>query len=121
MWSHEIHESHSAWRNGGGANRIPLPVANVRDIDNRVSSDSGGGPSGWILRVVQEWQSKSEARGVLAAIATSDETVSVAVGQAGAHTDIRGVRVDDAFDVQYHEDVRCGWDSDPPRPRGSGR
>lgn len=52
-----------------------------------------------ILKVVQQWQSETQARGVLAAVATPDETVSVAVGQAGSDTGIRDVRVDDAFDV----------------------
>lgn len=49
--------------------------------------------------MVQQWQSETGAGGVLAAIATPDDTVYVAVGRAGSDTGTRDVRVDDAFDV----------------------
>lgn len=52
-----------------------------------------------IFRVVQQWQAETGARGVLAAIATSDEAISVAVGQAGSDTGTRDIRVDDTFDT----------------------
>ena len=49
--------------------------------------------------MVEEWKAETKARGVLAAIATADEAISVAVGQAGSDAGTRDVRVDDAFDT----------------------
>lgn len=52
-----------------------------------------------ILHVVEEWQAETRARGVLTAIATPDQTISLAVGQAVSDTGIRDIDVDDSFDT----------------------